>query len=50
MIGELKKLVAKEELDIVLEKLLDHLESNNPGLYNIGVTYLADISNGNKKP
>ena len=37
MKGELKILVAKEELDEVLERLLDHLELNNPSLYNVGI-------------
>lgn len=37
MKAELKKLVAREEIDQVLEKLLTHLELNNPNLYNIGV-------------
>lgn len=37
MKGELKKLVAKEELEVALERLLDHLELNNPSLYNVGI-------------
>ncbi|NRB49937.1 MAG: hypothetical protein HRU41_19840 [Saprospiraceae bacterium] len=37
MKGELKKLVAQEELDEVLQKLLAYLEINNPSLYNVGV-------------
>ncbi len=37
MKAELKKLVAQEEIDQVLEKLLAHLELNNTELYNIGV-------------
>lgn len=41
MKAELKKLVAKEELDQVLEKLLTHLEVKNPDLYNIGVNLSA---------
>lgn len=41
MKAELKKLVAKEELDQVLETLLEHLEAKNPGLYNIGVNLSA---------
>lgn len=41
MKAELKKLVAKEELDQVLEKLLAHLEIKNPDLYNTGVNLSA---------
>ncbi len=41
MKAELKQLVAKEELDQVLVKLLAHLEVNNPSLYNIGVNLSA---------
>ncbi|MBX2874501.1 MAG: hypothetical protein KTR30_20430 [Saprospiraceae bacterium] len=41
MKAELKKLVAREELDQVLEKLLAHLEERNPSLYNTGVNLSA---------
>ena len=37
MKAQLKKLVAQEELDQVLEILLDYLETHNANLYNVGV-------------